>query len=212
MEEKFGDRIQDYPTPSEAKELTANLVKKHSELGLHDPDSILLAIAIHEFWGNVISNDDSLKQSCKAENISCFDQTKITYHREEARGIHIDEFLSELKDHHKSKEMDDDIILVFKILANEWNEIKKLGYVYGDTERIKKFERGFHMTITGMKNHDSIFERLHEKKYHEIIVEKFFSQILISNTLSYEKLTDMLRSKEEITDRNADSLENLVRS
>jgi len=108
--------------------------------------------------------------------------------------------------------MDDDIILVFKILANEWNEIKKLGHIYGATERIKKFEGGFHMTITGMKNHDSIFERLHEKKYHEIIVEKFFSQILISNTLSYKKLTDMLRSKEEVTDGSVNSLESLVRS
>ena len=69
----FGDRVEHTVITNEMKKKGKELEKKHESLGLHYPDSHILAQAIM-IKGVIITADQFLIDSCKAEDVDVYDQ------------------------------------------------------------------------------------------------------------------------------------------
>ena len=69
----FGDRVEHTVITNEMKKKGKELEKKHESLGLHYPDSYILAQAIM-IKGVIITADQFLIDSCKAEDVDVYDQ------------------------------------------------------------------------------------------------------------------------------------------
>ena len=69
----FGDRVEHTVITNEMKKKGKELEKKHESLGLHYPDSYILAQAIM-IKGVIITADKFLIDSCKAEDVDVYDQ------------------------------------------------------------------------------------------------------------------------------------------
>jgi len=206
IEKDLSRKVFDYVTSNEIEESAKELVKKYPDY-LHYPDSHLLAIAKSENWPQIISSDKGLETSCLCEVVWCFVPGEMELPSEEGEKFSWEEFFSELKDKNKSKELEDKIISVFRWLTHQWRALD-----HNNDEEKEDFEKDiFHEIITEMKNYDPIFDKLHGKKCDDDIVIKFFNNIRPQSISSYKKLTDILRSKEEIKHKNIDLLNNLFR-
>ena len=69
----FGDRVEHTVITNEMKKKGKELEKKHESLGLHYPDSYILAQAIM-IKGVIITDDQFLIDSCNAEDVDVYDQ------------------------------------------------------------------------------------------------------------------------------------------
>ncbi len=69
----FGDRVEHTVITNEMKKKGKELEKKHESLGLHYPDSHILAQAIM-IKGVIITADQFLIDSCNAEDVDVYDQ------------------------------------------------------------------------------------------------------------------------------------------
>ena len=69
----FGDRVERTVITNEMKKKGKELEKKHESLGLHYPDSHILAQAIM-IKGVIITADKFLIDSCNAEDVDVYDQ------------------------------------------------------------------------------------------------------------------------------------------
>ena len=69
----FGDRVEHTVITNEMKKKGKELEKKHESLGLHYPDSYILAQAIM-IKGVIITADQFLIDSCNAEDVDVYDQ------------------------------------------------------------------------------------------------------------------------------------------
>ena len=69
----FGDRVEHTVITNEMKKKGKELEKKHESLGLHYPDSHILAQAIM-IKGVIITADKFLIDSCNAEDVDVYDQ------------------------------------------------------------------------------------------------------------------------------------------
>ena len=69
----FGDRVERTVITNEMKKKGKELEKKHESLGLHYPDSHILAQAIM-IKGVIITADQFLIDSCNAEDVDVYDQ------------------------------------------------------------------------------------------------------------------------------------------
>ena len=69
----FGDRVEHTVITNEMKKKGKELEKKHESLGLHYPDSHILAQAIM-IKGVIITDDQFLIDSCNAEDVDVYDQ------------------------------------------------------------------------------------------------------------------------------------------
>ena len=69
----FGDRVERTVITNEMKKKGKELEKKHESLGLHYPDSYILAQAIM-IKGVIITADQFLIDSCNAEDVDVYDQ------------------------------------------------------------------------------------------------------------------------------------------
>ena len=69
----FGDRVEHTVITNEMKKKGKELEKKHEILGLHYPDSYILAQAIM-IKGVIITADQFLIDSCNAEDVDVYDQ------------------------------------------------------------------------------------------------------------------------------------------
>ena len=69
----FGDRVEHTVITNEMKKKGKELEKKHESLGLHYPDSYILAQAIM-IMGVIITADQFLIDSCNAEDVDVYDQ------------------------------------------------------------------------------------------------------------------------------------------
>jgi len=69
----FGDRVKHTVITNEMKKKGKELEKKHESLGLHYPDSYILAQAIM-IKGVIITADQFLIDSCNAEDVDVYDQ------------------------------------------------------------------------------------------------------------------------------------------
>ena len=73
LEDLFGDRVEHTVITNEMKKKGKELEKKHESLGLHYPDSYILAQAIM-IKGVIITADQFLIDSCNAEDVDVYDQ------------------------------------------------------------------------------------------------------------------------------------------
>ena len=73
LEDLFGDRVEHTVITNEIKKKGKELEKKHESLGLHYPDSYILAQAIM-IKGVIITDDQFLIDSCNAEDVDVYDQ------------------------------------------------------------------------------------------------------------------------------------------
>ena len=73
LEDLFGDRVEHTVITNEMKKKGKELEKKHESLGLHYPDSHILAQAIM-IKGVIITADQFLIDSCNAEDVDVYDQ------------------------------------------------------------------------------------------------------------------------------------------
>ena len=73
LEDLFGDRVERTVITNEIKKKGKELEKKHESLGLHYPDSYILAQAIM-IKGVIITDDQFLIDSCNAEDVDVYDQ------------------------------------------------------------------------------------------------------------------------------------------
>ena len=73
LKDLFGDRVERTVITNEMKKKGKELEKKHESLGLHYPDSYILAQAIM-IKGVIITDDQFLIDSCNAEDVDVYDQ------------------------------------------------------------------------------------------------------------------------------------------
>jgi len=209
IEKDLSRKVFNYETSNEIEESAKELVKKYPDY-LHYPDSHLLAIAKLENWPQIISSDIGLETSCLCEAVLCFIPGEMGQLTIKTPKLSFDESLDEfflmLKNKKVSNERIDKItIFLFRDLAYKWRELDLNNVGLNNTETKENFEKYFHKIITEMKTYDPVFDRLHGKKYDDAIVKKFFRNIRSGSISSYKKLTDLLRSKEEIKQIGIDS-------
>jgi len=201
IENDLSRKVHDYDTTSEIEESARKLVKKHAP-DLHYPDSILLAIAKSENWPQIITSDIGLENSCSSEKVFCFVPGEMGQPTIKTPKFSVNKFLLKLKDKNKHRELEDDIIFIFRDLTYKWSELDLNYDDLNNAEEKENFEKAFHKIVTEMKTFDPVFDRLHGKKYDDDTVIKFFRNIKSRRISSYKKLTDILWSKEEIKHRS----------
>ena len=76
LKEEFGERLQTVSTTSEVAEHAKELEKKYEEQGLHNPDSIIVAIA-KKMNVDIITSDKSVIECCREEKIGVFDHRNM---------------------------------------------------------------------------------------------------------------------------------------
>jgi len=206
LTESFGDRILDYNTTSESKTLAKILEHKYSSEGLHNPDSILLAIAKTEN-GEIITGDASLSNCCRLEKISCFDQNLIVPNPIEIKKKNPDEILSKLDENYSLNELEDDVIWLFEDLYEKWKNMSWYGWDDGNSKHI--FETALKRRISTLKSHEPIFGRLVEHKIDSLFVDNFFSGIK-NGIKTVDEILSLLKSKQELKKQNIQNLQDLL--
>ena len=209
LTETFGDRILDYSTTGEEKSLAASLEKKYNSKELHYPDSILLAIAKIEGWNNIITGDVALSICCSLENVSCFDQNLLIPKIIEIKKYDPKEILSKLDTNYSIKELEDDVIWLFKDLYDKWNSCSSNGW--DDVNSKFVFQTALQRRISTLKSHEPLFGQLLKYKIDSLYVEKFFLKIK-NGINSYDDIFSLLKSKQELKKQNTQNLQDLLDS
>lgn len=215
LQTNLGVPVMKYEADESVKSHAKHLEKKHSALGLHWPDSIILAAALRKSWHEIITGDDALQKCCDAEGVKFFDQAIIRMEKKRKKKEYVchvsfgnlPKFSSNMKKIIRADKSEEKIVMVFYELAQVWKDLKENG---GSEWDENSFNRFFNVTIYNLQQKEPAFKKLEGEEYPSETLDKLFGKI-DKKKPSYDDLLLSLKSKEDRKETVMNSWEKMLR-
>jgi len=215
LQTHLGVIVMKYEEDESVRNYSKQLEKKHSELGLHWPDSVILAAALKKSWHEIITGDDVLQKCCDVEGVKFFDHAIIPIVKTKKKKEYVchvsvgnlAKFSSYLKKIVQADKSDDKIAMVFYELAQVWEELKENEWSEWNEN---SFIRFFNVTIYNLQKKDTAFKKLEGEEYPSETLDKFFGKIN-KESLSYDDVLRSLKSKDERKEEVMESWKKMLR-